>query len=131
MTDYISKEEAVAKLLELAPYYALGYDPKQVMDMLTNLSPADVVTREAFNRILAENDNMREQLAQIGKKPGDKMDDVRLAVLGRWIEIDDYVLCANCGAAEHSPNKNYCHACGADMRKVVEIDQVKEADDGD
>lgn len=38
---------------------------------------ADVVLRSCFNRILAENDTMREQLAAIGKKPGDSMDDVR------------------------------------------------------
>lgn len=43
----------------------------------------------------------------------------------RWIEIDDYVLCSNCGVAEHSPNRNYCHSCGANMRKAVEIRQVK------
>ena len=54
--------------------------------------------------------------------------DLQPAVKSRWIEIDDYVLCSNCGVAEHSPNRNYCHGCGADMRKVVEIDQVKEAD---
>ena len=41
---------------------------------------ADVVSRDAFNRILAENDDMRTMLAQIGKKPGDSMDDVRLGV---------------------------------------------------
>lgn len=52
--------------------------------------------------------------------------DVRPVVREIWIEIDDYVLCANCGVAEHSPNRNYCHNCGADMRKVVEIDQIKE-----
>lgn len=41
--------------------------------------------------------------------------DVRPVVKSRWIEIDDYVLCANCGVAEHSPNKNYCHNCGCAM----------------
>lgn len=55
--------------------------------------------------------------------------DARPAVMSRWIEIDDYVLCANCGVAEHSPNRNYCHGCGADMRKAVEIEQVKEAEE--
>lgn len=37
---------------------------------------AEALTFEAFNRILTENNTMREQLAAIGKKPGDKMDDV-------------------------------------------------------
>ena len=45
--------------------------------------------------------------------------DVRPVVKSRWIEIDDYALCANCGVAEHSPNRNYCHWCGADMRENV------------
>lgn len=44
--------------------------------------------------------------------------DVRPAVKSRWVEIDDYVLCANCGVAEHSPNRNYCHNCGAVMREI-------------
>lgn len=43
--------------------------------------------------------------------------DVRPVVRSRWIEIDDYVLCANCGTAEHGPNRNFCHDCGADMRQ--------------
>lgn len=41
--------------------------------------------------------------------------DVRPVVKSRWVEIDDYVLCANCGVAEHSPNRNYCHNCGFSM----------------
>ena len=30
---------------------------------------------------------------------------------------DDYVLCPKCGTAEHSPNRNFCHTCGAEMAK--------------
>lgn len=37
---------------------------------------AEALAFEAFNRILTENNTMREQLVAIGKKPGDKMDDV-------------------------------------------------------
>ena len=37
---------------------------------------AEALAFEAFNRILTENNTMRKQLAAIGKKPGDKMDDV-------------------------------------------------------
>lgn len=47
------------------------------IDYLDEVSPADVVARDCYDRILAENDTMRKQLAQIGKKPGDRMDDVR------------------------------------------------------
>ena len=123
-TEYISREAAIEALCKAHSPYPRRREIS--VRAIQDISPADVVTREAFNRILAENDDMREQLAAIGKKPGDDMDDVQRVVLSRWIEIDDYVLCANCGAAEHSPNRNYCHACGSDMRKVVEIDQVKE-----
>ena len=44
--------------------------------------------------------------------------DVRPVVRARWIEIDDYALCPKCGTAEHSPNRNFCHTCGADMRET-------------
>lgn len=53
MADYISREAAIKTLRK-----------------------AEALTFEAFNRILTENNTMREQLAAIGKKPGDKMDDV-------------------------------------------------------
>ena len=36
----------------------------------------DAVARDCFDRILKENDVMRDQLAQIGKKPGDYMDGI-------------------------------------------------------
>ena len=41
---------------------------------------ADVVARDCYDRILAENDTMRNQLAKVGKKVGDSMDDVRPVV---------------------------------------------------
>ena len=44
------------------------------------ISTADVVARDCYDRILAENDTMRNQLAKVGKKVGDSMDDVRPVV---------------------------------------------------
>ena len=41
---------------------------------------SDVVARDCFDRVLAENDVMREQLVTIGKKPGDDMSDVAIVV---------------------------------------------------
>ena len=59
--------------------------------------------------------------------------DVRPVVHGRWIVTDygDYQLieCDQCHAQmwnHQSELPNYCYECGADMRKAVEIDQVKE-----
>ena len=43
----------------------------------------DAVARACFDRILKENDVMREQLASIGKKSGDRVDDLRSVVLCR------------------------------------------------
>ena len=59
--------------------------------------------------------------------------DVRPVVHGSWIVTDhgDYQLieCDQCHAQmwnHQSELPNYCYECGADMRKVVEIDHVKE-----
>ena len=61
--------------------------------------------------------------------------DVRPVKHGEWI-VDghgDYQLieCDQCHAQMWNHQKelpNYCYECGADMRKVVEIDQVKEGE---
>lgn len=84
--DYISREEAYAffkdQLEKETGAYSKGRNSglRVAMSAIMNkeaIPAADVVSRDAFNRILAENDTMRAQLAQIGKKPGDSMDDVR------------------------------------------------------
>ena len=61
--------------------------------------------------------------------------DVRPVVHRSWI-VDDYgdyqlIECDQCHAQmwnHQSDLPNYCYECGADMRKVVEIDQVKEGE---
>lgn len=35
---------------------------------------------------------------------------------GRWIDMDDHVMCSCCGATHYGVDKNYCPNCGADMR---------------
>ena len=47
---------------------------------INDLHTADVVARDCYDKILIENDAMREQLAAIGKKAGDGMDDVKPVV---------------------------------------------------
>lgn len=55
--------------------------------------------------------------------------DVRPVAHGRWIELEnpDYspfdptsqeyeLLCSNCGATHYGADRNFCPACGADMR---------------
>lgn len=74
-TDYISRTGIIAE------YDRRHQGPPGVARKIMETFPAaDVVSREAFNRILADNDTMRAQLAQIGKRPGDSMEDLRLAV---------------------------------------------------
>lgn len=74
---------------------------------------AEALAFEAFNRILTENNTMRKQLAAIGKKPGDKMDDViKLPVF----ENNEFLkLVRTLPAPWWEPQS-----------KVVEIDKVEE-----
>lgn len=34
---------------------------------------------------------------------------------GRWIDMDDHVMCSCCGATHYGADKNYCPNCGAKM----------------
>lgn len=135
VTDYISREAAL-ELIDNAPIIAgnenetLISAPK-LSDKVYCLPAADVVARDCYDRILAENDTMRKQLAQIGKKTGDKMGDVRPVVMGEWVRgnenrtspIKDSYICSVCGEKTLSgfcgnPAKtNFCPNCGADMRQ--------------
>lgn len=37
---------------------------------------------------------------------------------GRWIDMDDHVMCSCCGATHYGADKNYCPNCGAKMDEV-------------
>lgn len=87
MADCISRDKAIETVInyefENCPDYMRDFATKlksavcsDIRTGLQALPAADVVARDCYDRILAENDTMREQLAQVGKKPGDKMDDV-------------------------------------------------------
>ena len=88
MSDFISREAAIKTHCSSCPYV------ERLLDEVG--CKKDCSEYEAFELIPAA--------------------DVRPVVRARWIEIDDYVLCPKCGTAEHSPNRNFCHTCGADMR---------------
>lgn len=100
-TDYISREaafRAIEDIDENAGARGSGFtDPERIMRdsafyALEAIQPADVVSRDCYDRVLAENDTMRKMLAQIGKKPGDKMDDVRKVardeIFAKWNRRD-------------------------------------------
>ena len=106
---------------KLKTVYAIGDAPCRscwIDDMLDDIDaypPADVVSRDCFNRILAENDTMREQLAAIGKKPGDKMDDVRRMPHRKWRTYEGQISCEGC-CSEVDAMTPFCPWCGSDMR---------------
>ena len=77
--DFISLEAAIETLSEFY-HHKSEIQHIALREALNRVPTADVVARDCYDRILAENDTMRKQLAQIGKKPGDKMDDVRPVV---------------------------------------------------
>lgn len=137
--DFISREAAVEAL---RPYkidpFKIGFLDDNIdgfsdgidtaISKLSVMPAADVVSRDCYDRILAENDTMREMLAQIGKKPGDKMDDVRSVARGEWIETDYYdqhyqqiYECSHCHrevADNFIANHLFCLHCGADMKET-------------
>ena len=117
MDDYISRKAAKDAITD------------QWWNEIDRVPAADVVSRDCFDRILAENDTMRKQLAEIKKKPGDKMDNVRPVVHARWAcnEEDLYVhgitasyRCSECGYKDgwfrvEPPKAKYCGGCGEQM----------------
>lgn len=122
--DYIRRGDAVYAVHERI--LQIGYQNDalvlSIRQAVRDVAPSDVVTRDAFNRILAENDDMRAQLAKIGKKPGDEMSDVRRIRNDRWVLDSDpgepwRYSCPVCGktckeTVMGRPRWNYCPMCG-------------------
>ena len=140
MNDSISRKNAKqilsALLIETALNNNIGFKvdasdlyediAKNRLDTWLNLVPSsDTVDRKCYDQILSENDTMREQLAQIGKKPGDKMDNVRpvvkahLDIFDADNILDPRMICSNCNAVDAPLIRwRYCPICGADMRET-------------
>lgn len=129
VTEYVSAETGCQYLRK----YKIGDDTSSPYDegfddgietaiscIGTEVPATDVVARDCYDRILAENDTMREMLASIGKKCGDSMADVRQVVKATWKRIDykpcghDYK-CSSCGW-KNDMETRFCPNCGADMR---------------
>lgn len=116
---YISREAAYKTLTEYY-HHSSGVQHTVLREALNLVPSADVVARDCYDRILAENDTMREMLARIGKKCGDSMDDVRPVVRGEWWPAKDgyygHVICSVCYKKE-SHKTDFCPNCGAEMEK--------------
>lgn len=59
---------------------------------------------EAINRLANYEDSgvLPDKLAEKRKK-------------GRWIDMNDHVMCSCCGTTHYGADKNYCPHCGAKM----------------
>lgn len=125
-TEYISREAAEKRLnrLERESYHSSVVWPdhvEQCREALREIDPADVVSRDCYDRVLTESDTMREMLAQIGKKPGDKMDDVRPVSRGKWkhdgSDWKNRFICDQCGYKWffEAEEAHFCPNCGCAM----------------
>ena len=118
MKEYIEREAALGEICRDC------FAKSGCYCRILELPAADVVARDCYDRILAENDQMREQLASIGKKPGDSMDDVRKYESGVWENMilipsgsiygHTYGECSVCGKVRIV--SDYCPNCGAQMK---------------
>ena len=113
MADYISREAVKEKKVYLL----------ERREFVVPVAEIDWLPAADMDAILAENDTMRKQLAQIGKKPGDKMDNVRAVVKAHWIYLEDdygdYYECSNCHdeyvVYEGDMCWKRCPTCGAEI----------------
>lgn len=137
MTDYISRQAAIDAVCKACSFICdeerdgrrEGSDLCAELTVLRNVPSTDVVSRDCYDAILWENDIMRKQLAEIGKTPGAKMDDVRSVRSGAWEHVkgvctpggDPWLICPFChdkdsehlGGIEMPKKWNWCPVCGA------------------
>lgn len=87
---------------------------------------ADVRPVGLLEQVEWERDTALAQLAEIGKGLGEKMDDVRPVVRGRWISHDfvdmgkgRYTGSVECSVCHRflPMKENFCPNCGANMRE--------------
>lgn len=78
MSDYVNREEMLKRFDRRAKSTVgdkrVGVDSIRVF--IENIPAADVVSREAYEQVRWERDVAIEQLSQIGKSFGEKMDDI-------------------------------------------------------
>lgn len=75
MTEYIRKQDAVNSV-ECANGNITWAERDDCKKRLEELSPADVVSVSAYNRVMLERDAAIEQLKQVSKDLREVMDDV-------------------------------------------------------
>ena len=118
MAEYIER----GKLKEV--FEEDGHLSAYVEEMIDSIPAADVVSRGAYDQCDWERVVALTQLKEIGKGLGERMDDVRPVVRGKW-EVDDVGcgVCSECSnyAFETSTHHisgwfpRFCPNCGAWM----------------
>ena len=99
-----------------------------IRKIIADFPAADVVSRDAYDQIDWERCVALTQLKEIGKSFGERMDDVRPVVRGKWKYrgqqvIDDLFptyacsVCHDVIPADWRRKCNFCPNCGADMRE--------------
>lgn len=89
----------------------------KITKLLENLETGDV-----FNLVMLA--DMALSLASIADSlTGDEVESNATSSgdergTGRWVEVDDYAICGECGAVHHGADRNYCPNCGRKMKTV-------------
>ena len=89
---------------------------KKTTDTINQLADKEISVIGNVVLLMAE---MALSLASIA----DSLDSVESATspgdergTGRWVEVDDYAICGECGAVHHGADRNYCPNCGRKMK---------------
>lgn len=102
------------KPMDFPSYEMDGLD---VVQYLNTLPTVDAVSIEIHKQVQQERDIAIEQLSEIGKSLGEKMDDVAYIVHGCWKNHNSYPKCSECGYMprfiDDIDDINYCPNCGA------------------
>ena len=85
-------------------------------DLVSRQAAIDALNKEIIKRRLLDdvNDGMLDEFDTediLRKLPSVQKERKQ----GRWIDMDDHVLCSLCDAAHYGVDKNYCPNCGARM----------------
>ena len=137
MAEYIEREKVINDIGELftlcsetlpnecGHHFIVEKELETHLDFVRKLPAADVVPLDVYKQTAWERDTAIEQLRQIGKALGEKMDDIVRVKRGRWkFHKDGSGTCSVCGFHQCDiwdldDWQNYCGVCGADMREVV------------